>query len=167
MEKSPGAMAVWALHQDPPSTTVSQYQRATGKGRGRNLEPGCQQKGAYLLRVWHHKGHEGIHRHHPRGDGGPKAFPQKWPKGDVLPLLDVSCYVWEDSKLRTHSGLQTHSKLLPALDLHGPLYWALANQISQGTKRRVFSMKTEVLGGPVLGNNERRQNNPESGRSLS
>lgn len=61
----------------------------------------------------------------------------------------------EGSKLRTHSGLQTHSKLLPALDLHGPLYMALANQIFQGTKRRVLlSMKTDVLGGTVLGHTE-------------
>lgn len=72
--------------------TVSQYQRATGKGGSRNLEQGFQQKGAYLLRVWHHKGHEGIHRHHPWGDGGSKAFSQEWPKRDILPLLDVSCY---------------------------------------------------------------------------
>ena len=78
--------------QDPPSITMSQYQRATGKGGSRNLEQSFQQKGAYLLWVWHHKGHEGIHRHHPRGDCGSKAFPQEWPKWDVLPLLDVSCY---------------------------------------------------------------------------
>lgn len=51
-----------------------------------------RQEYAYLLRVGHHKGHEGIHGHHPRGDGGAKTLPKERPQGDILPLLNVpSC----------------------------------------------------------------------------
>lgn len=155
-KKTPGTVAAWTLRQAPPSTAMSQDQRATGKGRSNNLEQSFQWKGAYLPWVWHHKWQEGIHRHHPWGDGCSKAFPQERPKGDVLPLLDISCY----GKTASLGLTVTYS---PALDLHGPLYMAMANQISQGTKRRVLSMKTEVLGGTVLGYYEEYQDNPYKG----
>lgn len=48
------------------------------------------QRLAYLLRVGHHKGHEGIHGHHPWRDGGPKTLPEERPERDILPLLNVS-----------------------------------------------------------------------------
>lgn len=62
---------------------TSPQGRAAGVG-------GFPQRLAYLLRVGHHKGHEGVHGHHPRRDGSPKTLPEERPERDIFPLLNVS-----------------------------------------------------------------------------
>lgn len=76
--------------KEPPCLSIC--SEGNRKGQKQELRAGLSAESAYLLWVWHHKGHESIHGHHPWGDGGSKTFPQEWPKGDVLPLLDVSSY---------------------------------------------------------------------------
>lgn len=60
---------------------------------------------AHLLWVGYHKGHEGIHGHHPRRDGGPKTLPEERPKRDVLPLLCVSSYRRKEGLTSADGGL--------------------------------------------------------------
>lgn len=81
--------------------------------------PGCaaSRRGtAYLLRVGHGKGHEGLHGHHPWRDGGSKTLPKEWPKRDILPLLNVpSC------KRKAEQGLQRLPRASPKTPFSPPM----------------------------------------------
>lgn len=99
--------------------------------------PGCaaSRRGtAYLLRVGHGKGHEGLHGHHPWRDGGSKTLPKERPKRDILPLLNVpSC------KRRANQGLQRLPRASPKTPFFPPmrrtatLHGALASARLPGT----------------------------------
>lgn len=89
--------------------------QAGSEAAGLGLGASCREC-AYLLRVGHSKGHESIHGHHPRRDGGPKTLPKEWPERDIFPLLNVSC-----CRRRAHPGLTKADQGLsprppPALD---------------------------------------------------
>ena len=70
-----------------------------------------------------HKGLQGVHGYHPGGDGSAEVLPQERPKGDVLPLLDVSgCRIGDCHRTahynRTHREQGTlHLPLVFAPDL--------------------------------------------------
>lgn len=64
---------------------------------------------AHLVRVGYHEGHEGIHGHHPRRDGGPKTLPEEWPERHVFPLLNVSSYRRRGAGLTRAAGTSLHA----------------------------------------------------------
>lgn len=40
--------------------------------------------------IWDHEGLQGIHGHHPRGNGGSEVLPKEGPQWNILPFLDVT-----------------------------------------------------------------------------
>lgn len=82
-KKTLGAMAAWMVHQDPPKhhhVSVS-VQRATGKGRNRNLEQGFQQK---VLTCFGFGTTKGMRASMVTTHGEmvvPKLFPRNGPRG--------------------------------------------------------------------------------------
>lgn len=89
----------------PPKKNCAGWRGGAGKANRGAIAPAWRSRQAgdregrggapcghctHLLWVRHHKGHEGIHGHHPRGDGGAKTLAQERSERHVLPPLNVS-----------------------------------------------------------------------------